>query len=157
VLAPNPNWPNDSVVRLDVQWPTFTASIGAKGGDQAKRKIVISMVKGTTRTVAHHLESLNELHFKPEVVAAQYDLKEIHSDLSKNAREYIASPAKDLEYLIHCDQSESETAASLYYSCNYDFDYFGLKINVYFNSPFLGDWREIHQKTVALLNRMRKD
>jgi len=157
VRNPNPNWPNDPVVRLHVQWPAFTASTGAKGEDAAKRKIIISMLKGATRTVAQHLAGLNESHFKPEVVAAQYDLKEIHSDLSKKSREYIASPQHGPEYLIRCNRFESETIASLYYSCDYDFDYFGLKINVYFNSPFLRNWREIQQKTVALLNSMRKD
>ena len=154
---PNPNWPNDTVVRLDVQWPTFTASPKADSGDKAKRKIIISMIKGTTRTVAQHLDNLHELHFSPEIGAAQYELKEIHSDLSKNFREYIASPENGPEYLIHCNQSESETVATLYYSCNYDFDYFGLAVNVYFNSPFLSNWREIHQKTVTLLDSMRTD
>jgi hypothetical protein len=50
-----------------------------------------------------------------------------------------------------------EDVRMLYYNCGYDFEYLDLKINVYFSSPFLGDWREIHQKTVALLNGMRKD
>ena len=151
---PNPNWPHDPVVRLVVQWPEFTASIGGNGEENAKRKIIISLKRGATRTIAQDIESLNAQGLKSEIGAAQYGLKELRSDLSRNFREYIASPEYGLEFLIHCNQLDP---AMLYSSCNYNFEYFGLKVNVYFASLFLSDWQEIHQKTVALLNSIRKD
>lgn len=154
VPNPNPNWPHDPVVRLVVRWPEFTASIGGNTQENAKRKIIISLRKGTTRTIAQSIESLSAQGLKPEISAAQYGLKEFRSDLSRNFREYIASPEYGSEFLIHCTQLDP---ARLYSSCNYDFEYFGLEINVYFASPFLSNWQEIHQKTVALLNSIRKD
>jgi hypothetical protein len=158
----NSSWPHDPVVRLAVQWPEFgrsefTGSTGAERQDKAKRRITISMTKGSTRTIAQIIESLDKLHFAPEISNAQYGLKELRSRLSKNFREYIATPEVGPEYLIHCDQPEIENDLMLYFNCGYDFEYLDLRINVYFSSPFLGDWREIHQKTLALLNSMRKD
>jgi hypothetical protein len=151
----NPNWPHDLVVRLDVRWPEFTASPGVHSQEQAKRKIIVSLIEGTVRTVTQQVERLNELRAAPEISGAGYGLKELRSDLSKGFREYIASPDHGPEYLIHCDQSENEKI--LYHSCTADFEYLDLKVNLHFNSPFLSDWREIHRKTVNLLDSMRRD
>jgi hypothetical protein len=62
----NPNWPHDPVVRLAVQWPEFrasefTESTGAERQDKAKRRITISMIEGSTRTIAQIIERLDEL------------------------------------------------------------------------------------------------
>jgi len=155
--SPNANWPHDPVVRLAVQWPEFTASTDSNRQDKAKRKITISMAKGSTRTIAQVVERLDALHFAPKISNAQYGLKELRSHLSRNFREYIATPEGGPEYLIHCDQPEREIVAMLYHACDYNFEYFDLEVNVYFSSPFLSNWLEIHQKTLALLNSMRKD
>jgi alpha-D-ribose 1-methylphosphonate 5-triphosphate synthase subunit PhnI len=74
-------------------------------------------------------------------------LRELRSGLAKEFREYIASPEGGAEYVMHCDS----------HSCGYYFEYLDLPVNVYFNATLLSNWRKIHQKTLSLLNGMRKD
>lgn len=157
VSNPNPNWSHDPVVRLALQWPEFTASKSGDLQEKARRKINVTVGAGAVMTVARTIERLNELNYSPEISDAPYGLRELRSGLSKEFREYIASSDGGTEYLIHCNQPPVEKIPMLYYSCNYYFEYFDLKVNVYFNSPFLSSWREIHQKTLSLLNSMRKD
>jgi len=157
VTNPNPNWSRDPVVRLALQWPEFTAPTIGDPQEKAKRKINVTLLAGKVMTVAQTIERLSEFNYSPEITSASYGLRELRSSQSKAFREYIASPEDGSEYLIHCNQPEIETLPMLYYSCDYYFEYFDLKINVNFHSPFLSNWREIHQKTLSLLNRMRKD
>ncbi|SEM75030.1 hypothetical protein [Bradyrhizobium sp. OK095] len=157
VPNPNPNWPHEPVVRLALQWPEFIAPEIGNPQEKARRKINVTLLSGTVMTVAKTIERLNEFNYSPEIIGAPYGLRELRSSQSKEFREYIASPEEGSEYLIHCDQPEVETLPMLYYSCDYYFEYLDLKINVNFHSPFLSEWRKIHQKTLSLLNRMRKD
>lgn len=157
VTNPNPNWSRDPAVRLGLQWPEFTAPTIRDPQERARRKINVSMLEGTVMTVARGIERLNELNYSPEITGAPYGLRELRSGISKEFREYIASKDGSRDYLIHCTQPQTVTTPKLYYSCNYYFEYLDLMVNVSFSSPFLSDWREIHQKTLSLLNRMRKD
>lgn len=154
---PNPNWSRDPAVRLAVQWPEFTTSTIRDPQEKAKREINISFSTGTVMTIPRLIERLNELQCSPEIRDAPYGLRELRSCLSKEFREYITSPEGGTGYVMHCDQPSIEDVRMLYYSCNYYFEYLDLSVNVYFKSPFLSNWREIHQKTLFLLDSMRRD
>jgi hypothetical protein len=134
-------------VLLGVQWPEFTAPTIRDPQEKTKRTINVSFPMGPVMTVARHIERLNELHYSPEIGDAPYGLRELRSGLAKEFREYIASPEGGAEYVMHCDS----------HSCGYYFEYLDLPVNVYFNATLLSNWRKIHQKTLSLLNGMRKD
>jgi hypothetical protein len=82
------------------------------------------LIAGAVRTVAQHIERLDALHYSSEISDAPYGLKELRSGPAKHFHEYIALAEAGPEYLIHCDQDDGETITKLYYSCNYDFEYF---------------------------------
>ena len=159
VPNPNPNWPHEPAIRLSLQWPGFQAA--AKGSDpieRAKHRVNITMLDFMTApimSVDQSIHRLNELGFKPQVLPASYGLRELRSDLTRDFREYIAGQDQNELYLIHC--TDRPSGARVFESCNYDFRYLDLHVNVYFTSLFLKEWQAIHTKTLALLDSMRKD
>jgi hypothetical protein len=152
VANPNPNWPHDPAVLLELQWPEFTAPTIRDPQEKLKRTINVALSAGTVGTVARYIERLHELQYSPEISDAPYGLRELRGGLWKDFQEYIASPDGGPEFMMHCDRPEK-----LFHSCEYSFDYLDIKVDVYFHSPFLSSWRDIHQKTLALLGSIRKD
>jgi hypothetical protein len=154
----NPNWPREPVIRLVVQWPGFSAAIKTKEIDLIKHRINISLASLEEQPITpiEQLQiNLAKSGYDPTFEPAEYGLVELHSGLTKghNLRWLIARPSSNVSFLVRCNVPGQNFAGD----CEFDFPYSDVKVNAHFDWVLLEDWAGIYEKSVTLLDGMRKD
>jgi hypothetical protein len=140
-------------IRLHVQWPDFGAS---PENTQLEHRITIWMLsldEHPIRSVEQTLENLAKSGHGPTLDSAEYGLTEIDRRPAGGLRYFIARPDNDTSFFIRCFTREPPLIGS----CQLFFPYKDTSVHAFFWWPHFKDWRNIYEKTVSLLDGMRKD
>jgi vacuolar-type H+-ATPase subunit C/Vma6 len=108
-----------------------------------------------TRPVETVIRNLENSGYEPTLKPAEYGLTELSSNLTKGHqyREFIAKVGRDQRFMIVCSPPRQQFIGN----CELEFQNLDIKVNVHVSFAHLKDWQEIHNKTVSLLNEVRKD
>jgi hypothetical protein len=103
VPNPNPNWSHEPVIRLALQWPDFAAARKTNDHEVYIRKISIglsSLAENPLQSVDDAVKSLDSKDLKPRIVAAEYGLQQLLTNLRHGTRDYIATADDQSRFLI---------------------------------------------------------
>jgi hypothetical protein len=156
----NPNWAQEPVIRLAVQWPNFAAARATKDIEVYRRKVNIglsSLAEHPLQSVDDVVKRLDERALKPRIVAAEYGLHQLLTSLKHGARDYIATTDDQSSFLISCDPEDNAKPAGQVYLCDSKIPLGDLNVNISFTSLVLPEWRELFAKVRALVASIQRD
>lgn len=157
VSIPSPNWPHEPVILLSVQWPDFGALPETRQPEVLQHRIFVTMSsleEHPITSIAQITENLAKSGYETTLDSAEYNLTEFSSGLTKGheLRWFIARPNSSVNFLIRCYPSEQQFGGN----CDFDFPYDDVSVNASFGWVHIKDWKRVYEKTVCLLDRLRK-
>ncbi len=155
VANPNPNWPHEAVIRLYVGWPDFGAPSGPAFSENTLTISLGSLEELPITPIDEIIKNMAKAGWNPAFDPAEYNLVELRSSLNERdtTREFIAETDQGGKFLIRCHPPKPGYAGG----CQFNAPYEDLQVNVSFWWIHLKEWKRLYEKTVSLIDSIRKD